>query len=126
MTARTTSGLRRGALAALLATALLGGCASAGHAPATAGAASPDGLMRLADKARDRGELAIAASFYRRAHDADPQRAKPLVSLGQVLMEMQHPEQASEAFSAALVIEPRNLEALRGLGNSKLALKEPE
>jgi Flp pilus assembly protein TadD len=126
MTARTTSGLRRGALAALLATALLGGCASAGHAPATAGAASPDGMMRLADKARDRGELAIAASFYRKAYDADRQRAKPLVSLGQVLMEMQRPDQASEAFSAALVIEPQNLEALRGLGNSKLALREPE
>ncbi|HVG81032.1 MAG TPA: tetratricopeptide repeat protein, partial [Methylomirabilota bacterium] len=126
MTARTTSGLRRGALAALLATALLAGCASAGHGPATAGAASPNGLMRLADKARDRGELAIAASFYRKAYDADPQRADPLVSLGQVLMEMQRPDHASEAFSAALVIEPRNLEALRGLGNSKLALKEPE
>lgn len=128
MTARNTSSFRRGALAAFLAAALLGGCSSAGHAPATtaAGAPSPDGLIRMADKARDRGELPIAASLYRRAHDADPQRAKPLVSLGQVLMDMQRPDQASEAFSAALVIEPRNLEALRGLGNAKLALKQPE
>jgi Flp pilus assembly protein TadD len=128
MTARTTSGFRRGALAALLAAALLGGCASAGQAPATAGAGapSPDGLMRMAGKARDRGELPIAASLYRRSYDADPQRARPLVALGQVLMEMQHPEEASEAFSAALVIEPRNVEALRGLGNARLALQQPE
>jgi Flp pilus assembly protein TadD len=127
MTARTTSCFRRGALAALLAAALLGGCASAGQAPATAaGAPSPDGLMRMADKARGRGELPVAASLYRRAHDADPQRARPLVSLGQVLMDMQRPDQASEAFSAALVIEPRNLDALRGLGHAKLTLNEPE
>lgn len=125
MTARTGLGFRRGALAALLAAALLGGCATAGQ-NSVAGAPSPDGLMRLADKARDRGELPIAASLYRRAYDADPQRARPLVSLGQVLMEMQAPEQASEAFSAALVIEPQNVDALRGMGTAQLALRRPE
>ncbi len=126
MTARNTPGFRRGALAALLLTALLGGCAASGQNSVAAGAPTPEGLARMADKARERGELGVAASLYRKAHDADPQRAKPLVSLGQVLMEMQRPEQASEAFSAALLIDGRNLDALRGLGNARLALHQPE
>jgi Flp pilus assembly protein TadD len=120
-----TSGFRRGALAALLGAALLGGCTSAREAPPVAGAPSSDGLIRMADKARNRGELPVAASLYRRAHDADGERARPLVSLGQVLMQMQRPDQAAEAYSAALVIEPSNLEALRGLGNARLALHQP-
>jgi Flp pilus assembly protein TadD len=125
MTARIAFGFRRGALAAILTAALLGGCASAGQTH-VAGAPSPDGLMRMADKARDRGELPLAAALYRKSFDADPQRAKPLVSLGQVLTEMRVPDQAAEAFSAALVIEPRNVEALRGLGTAQLALHQPE
>ena len=126
MTARTACGFRRGALAALLLAALLGGCASAGQGSVQNSALSPDGLMRMGDKARDRGELPVAAALYRKAHDADPQRVKPLVSLGQVLMDMQRPDQASEAFSAALVVDGRNLDALRGLGNARLALHQPE
>ncbi|HXV24763.1 MAG TPA: tetratricopeptide repeat protein [Alphaproteobacteria bacterium] len=126
MSARDFLVFRRGALAALVAAALLGGCATAGQAPVETGAASPEGLMRMGDKARDRGELTLAASIYRRAHDADPQRAKPLVSLGQVLIEMQRIDQASEAFSAALVIEPANYDALRGLGNARLMAHQPE
>ena len=125
MTARNTSGFRRGALAALLLAALLGGCATSEPSSAASGAATPEGLMRMADKARDRGELAVAAALYREAHDAEPQRAKPLASLGQVLLEMQRPDQAAEAFSAALLIDGRNLDALRGLGNAQLALHQP-
>jgi Flp pilus assembly protein TadD len=125
MTARMTSGFRRGALAALLGAALLGGCTSAREAPPVAGAPSSDGLIRMGDKARDRGELPVAASLYRRAHDVDREQVRPLVSLGQVLTQMQRPDQAAEAFSAALVLEPSNLEALRGLGNARLALHQP-
>ncbi len=126
MNARNLLGLRRGALAALVTAVLLSGCATAGQVPAEAETASPDGLIRMGDKARDRGELAIAASLYRRAHEEDRQQAKPLVSLGQVFMDMQRPDQASEAFSAALVIEPSNYDALRGLGNARLAIHQPE
>jgi Flp pilus assembly protein TadD len=111
---------------ALVLAALLGGCATAGPSSVAEGAATPDGLMHMADKARERGELPVAASLYRKAHDEEPQRVKPLVSLGQVLMEMQLPDQAAEAFSAGLVIDSHNLEALRGLGNARLALHQPE
>ena len=126
MTARTACGFRRGALAVLLLAALLGGCASAGQGSVTNTALSSDGLMRMGDKARSRGELPVAAALYRKAHDAEPERVQPLVSLGQVLMEMQRPDQASEAFSAALLVDGRNLDALRGLGNARLALHKPE
>jgi Flp pilus assembly protein TadD len=126
MTARTACGFRRGALAVLLLAALLGGCASAGQGSVTNTALSSDGLMRMGDKARSRGELPVAAALYRKAHDAEPERVQPLVSLGQVLMEMQRPDQASEAFSAALVVDGRNLDALRGLGNARLALHKPD
>ncbi|MCI0431648.1 MAG: SPOR domain-containing protein [Rhodospirillales bacterium] len=126
MTARTIFGFRRGAVAALLLAALLGGCATSGQGSVADGAPTPDGLVRMGDKARDRGELAVAAALYRKAHDADPERVRPLVSLGQVLMEMRRPDQAAEAFSAALVVDGRNLDALRGLGNAKLALHQPE
>ena len=71
-------------------------------------------------------QVVRALRVYRKAHDAEPQRTKPLVALGQVLMEMQRPDQASEAFSAALVVDGRDLEALRGLGNARLALHKPE
>jgi Flp pilus assembly protein TadD, contains TPR repeats len=39
---------------------------------------------------------------------------------------MHLPDQAAEAFSAALVLDSHDLEALRGLGNAKLALHQPE
>src|SRR5436309_11069194 len=80
MTAGNRSSLRRGSLAALVLAALLGGCATAGPSSVAEGAATPDGLMHMADKARERGELPVAASLYRKAHDEEPQRVKPLVS----------------------------------------------
>lgn len=113
-------------MAALVLAALLGGCATNGQSSFGDGAATPDGMVHMADKARERGELPVAASLYRKAHDENPQSIKPLVSLGQVLMEMRMPDQAAEAFSAALVLDTHNLEALRGLGNAKLALHQPE
>ena len=113
-------------MAALVLAALLGGCATTGHSSFEEGAATPDGLVHMADKARERGELPVAASLYRKAHDENPQSVKPLVSLGQVLLEMHLPDQAAEAFSAALVLDSHDLEALRGLGNAKLALHQPE
>ena len=123
MFARLRTVNARIAFAALIVSTLLGGCATSGRpetATNTPQAGSSEQFTRLGDRARDRGDLALAASFYRQAYDAQPENVGPLVSLGHVLLEMRAPDKAEEAFQAALLREPRNFEALRGLGNARI------
>ncbi len=119
---------RRG-IAVLAFAVLLSGCAT--NPPEKFAATDvnntvSDALARAADESRARGDLASAATLYRNAHAADPEKAPPLIALGQVLSAGGAPKDGAEAFRMALRIEPGSADALRGLGNAMVAIDQPE
>jgi Flp pilus assembly protein TadD len=81
-------------------------------------------MLRVGDRAKAAGDLAAAATVYRRAHEAEPSAAEPLLKLGTTLYEAGQPEQAAQAFQEALRRQPGSLEGLRGLGSSFVMLDQ--
>lgn len=115
-------------VAALALAAVLGGCAMdlpEKFAASGAGKDVSQVLSNSAAKSRARGDLVSAATLYRHAHIAAPERAAPLVSLGQVLSASGAPKDGAEAFRKALMIDSSNLDALRGLGNAMVTINQP-
>ena len=80
-------------------------------------------ILRVAHATRARGDLVTAAALYRRAHELAPNLNQPLMHLGFTLSEAGASEQAAAAFQQIIQRQPRNAEALRGLG---LALLQPQ
>ena len=79
-------------------------------------------MMRVAETARQSGNFAAAANLYRRAHAAAPGRIEPLLHLGSVLVDMGIANDATQAYRAALALNPQDTRALRGLGEAFLVL----
>ena len=124
----STPARRRHFLATLAIAAALAGCASNPPEKFADSDAKTDVSVTLyasAQESRARGDLAGAASLYRHAYGADPRKTAPLVGLGQVAASGE-PKDAAEAFRKAPALEPQNAEALRGLGNSMVAINQPE
>jgi Flp pilus assembly protein TadD len=119
----------RGAALVLVAGLALGGCASKyaqnNQPPPPSGTVSSDTLIKLAEQARDAGDLATAAGFYQRAHEMDPRNIQPLLQLGGIWSRMHQPRPAADAWQAALAIDPSNTTALRGLANAKIQSGDP-
>ena len=113
------------AFAILLGIALAGCATSDGRPNGQAANVSPDAIMRIADTARQSGDLAQAAGLYSRAAQMEPKNIKPLLELGSVYGQMHLPRQAAEAWQAAVSIDPRNATALRGLANAELESGDP-
>lgn len=78
-------------------------------------------MMRAGDASRKRGDFAAAAGFYRRAQNADPKAAEPLLGMGESLVAAGAAREAADAFRHALTIDGKNGRALRGLGNALIA-----
>ncbi|HEV2673657.1 MAG TPA: tetratricopeptide repeat protein [Aliidongia sp.] len=88
--------------------------------------ASSEGLVRVADDARARGDLVTAIAFYRQAVSATtPAAAALLVKLGDALMATGAFEQASGAYRMASERAPDDETALVGLGSADIALGRP-
>ncbi|MGB8273912.1 MAG: tetratricopeptide repeat protein [Alphaproteobacteria bacterium] len=130
--------IRHATLCALVSVSILAGCANDAlvdslHPTAAEKEATPPSspagtvaaLTRLGDTSRARGDGVSAVAFYRRAHAIDRFNAAPLIGLGQALGELGAYNDAAAAFREALVAAPVNADALRGLGNSLLALNQP-
>jgi Flp pilus assembly protein TadD len=75
-------------------------------------------MMRAGDAAAKRGDYGASAAFYRRAQNADPKAAEPLLGLGEALIAAGVTREAADAFRQAMSIDPNNPRALRGLGNA--------
>jgi Flp pilus assembly protein TadD len=82
-------------------------------------------LLRLGQSTLSAGEPQAAVFFLRRAHQAEPMEAAPLVSLGRAYAMLSAYNEASEAYRAALTRQSENTEALRGLGGAMIALNQP-
>jgi Flp pilus assembly protein TadD len=113
---------RAGATAIALAIGLmLAGCAAQGNSStAPTEEVNADSIMRIADSTRQSGNLGQAANLYLRAAQMYPKDVKPLVALGGIYGQMNLPAQASEAWQAALALDPKNDTALRGLANAQI------
>ena len=83
-------------------------------------------ILRVADATRARGDLVTAAALYRRAHELAPNLNKPLMKLGFTLSEAGASEQAAAAFQQIIQRQPRNADALRGLGLALLQARQPQ
>jgi Flp pilus assembly protein TadD len=83
-------------------------------------------LMRMGDFTMARGDATSALTLYRRAHEAAPDEAEPLIRLGSALARVGSYEEAAGAFRTALDIEAANPEAVRGLANAEIALNRPQ
>jgi len=119
----------RGVALVLVAGLVLGGCAGKyaqnNQPPPPSGTVSTDTLMKLADQARESGDLGTAAGFYQRAHEMDPGSIQPLLQLGSIWAAMHQPKSAADAWQAALAIDPANTTALRGFANAKIQSGDP-
>ena len=83
-------------------------------------------LLRVARGTRDNGDFASAVTIYKRVHDMASNRADVLVELGQVLSALGAHNEAADTFRKAVKLEPKNVDALRGLGNNLLAMNQPQ
>src|ERR1700730_14142135 len=83
-------------------------------------------LMRLGAASRAGGDLPNAVSLYRRASSIDGDLPAPYVAIGNTLLEMGSVDEAIVAFNAALRVQPRDAEALRGLARAYLKTGRPE
>lgn len=114
--------------AAAVALAALTGCAvdrSADYATAGKGR-TVAALMRAGDAERADGDYRAAATLYRSAYDADPDKGvTPLIRLGDALSAAGAPRDAADAYRRAIQAAPENADALRGLGNALVSLGQP-
>ncbi|MCB1969053.1 MAG: tetratricopeptide repeat protein [Geminicoccaceae bacterium] len=124
----------------LVATALvltLAGCQMGpGDAPRTPGAraelgelgpaAQAERLLRMARDAQGSGDLATAAALYDHVLAREPKNLDALRSLGGVLDKLGRPQEASEAYSAALAVSTDDIESTLGYARSMIALGRPE
>jgi len=124
---RTDPLLRRVArgTAVLALVAVLSGCTNSPSSTPSPGATAsggvtPDAIMRVADSTRQSGDLVQAAGLYQRAAQLDPKNPKPLLELASVYSQLQMPRDAGQAWLAALALDPKNTEAMRGLANAEI------
>jgi Flp pilus assembly protein TadD len=88
-------------------------------------AASAQSLIRLGDASRAAGDRTTAISFYHRATLAAPEDLALQIEIGFTLHELGAFAEADGAFRRALVVAPRNADALRGLGITLVARDMP-
>lgn len=94
----------------------------AGSAPSTA---TFEAVMNAGEEKMQAGDFAAAASLFRNAHSVNLEASEPLTKLGLALSMGGAPEEATEAFRAALTRAPKDVEARRGLANALLSIGEP-
>ena len=85
-----------------------------------------DGIMRIADASRASGDFSNAINLYRHAATMEPHKIEPLNALGGTLLEMGKVDEAILNYNAALKINARDGNALRGLGRAYLKTGRPD
>jgi Flp pilus assembly protein TadD len=84
-----------------------------------------DALLRSARGARDSGDLSNAVMLYKNAYDVAPGRADVGAELGQTLAALGAYNEAADVYRDTLSTNPKNADALRGLGNALISLNQP-
>jgi Flp pilus assembly protein TadD len=113
-------------LAGVSALALaLGACSAAvqekAEAEAKSDSAGAAAFVRIGDASRAGGDLQTAVGFYQRASAVAPNDVATQMRLATALLEMGSYGESEVAFQHVLAVDPGNVEAMRGLGNSYIA-----
>ncbi|MFH1810763.1 MAG: tetratricopeptide repeat protein [Pseudomonadota bacterium] len=82
------------------------------------GGGSFDGLLRSADRLRDRGKIAQAFALYTKAAGMAPDRAEPRSGMGWCYVEQAKTSAAISSFQSALEVNPSYADAHMGLAES--------
>jgi Flp pilus assembly protein TadD len=77
-------------------------------------------VMRIAAASRSAGDFGNAVNLYRHAATMEASNPEPLAALGDTLLGMGKPDEAIITYNAALKLDPRYQEALRGLAKAYL------
>lgn len=87
---------------------------------------SPDALMRVAEHTARGGDVGTALTLFNRASMADPDNPTPILRMAQLYYAVAAYKEAEVAYGRVIGIDPAHVGALRGLGNTLVALDEPE
>ena len=85
-----------------------------------------DAVMRIADASRNAGDFSNAVNLYRHAATMEPHKIEPLDALGGTLLDMSKVDEAIVNYNAALKLNPRDGDALRGLARAYLKTGRPD
>ncbi len=77
-------------------------------------------LLRYCNKMYSAGDLYTAASMCQRAFDTRPTNPAPLYTLAEIYKDLDAPEQAANAYRAAILINPDDFDALYGLAKTSI------
>ncbi len=87
---------------------------------------SPEALMRVAETTARGGDVGTALTLFNRASMAAPDNPVPILRMAQLYYAVAAYKEAEVAYGRVIGIDPAHIDALRGLGNTLVALDEPE
>lgn len=87
---------------------------------------SPDSLIRVAEHTARGGDVGTALTLFNRASMAAPDNPVPILRMAQLYYAVAAYKEAEVAYGRVIGIDPDHVDALRGLGNTLVALDQPE
>ena len=75
-------------------------------------------LMKMGEKAQNKGNLQLATDLYETSLAVDPRNGSAFVALAQIARVQKLPGKAIRLYREALILDPNNLDALAGQGEA--------
>ncbi len=110
----------------LLFSLLLGACGSFSTSEEHQQPVEASAILKLADKAMQGGDWALAANLYQKAAMEQENSSQAFTGLAQSLAQIGKWPEAAEAYEKAIVLDPKNNDLRTSLANLYILLLKPE